>query len=109
MRSLSLSKGRNTRGGGASSTGRYGHFFPTDCPDQRLIVGGPWDAGGMTNPTLTDLAEAVTTALPIPAVDGLTDDDLLTAAQEAEALGRRVDALRVAIAGSIQYRSRTEV
>jgi len=62
----------------------------------------------MQNPTLTDLANAVPTALPVASVDGLRDADLLAAARDVEARGRCVDALRVAVAGSIAARSRTE-
>jgi hypothetical protein len=61
----------------------------------------------VTYPTLTDLADAVSTALPVPSVDGLNDEALLAAARDVEALARRVDALRISITGSIADRSRT--
>ncbi len=62
----------------------------------------------MTTPTLTDLAEAVPTALPIASLGGLTDDALLSAIRDIEALGRQVDVLRIAGAGEVAARSRTE-
>jgi len=62
----------------------------------------------MQNPTLADLADAVPTALPVASVDGLSDERLLAAVREIEALGRHVDALRIAAAGTIAARSRTE-
>jgi len=62
----------------------------------------------MQNPTLTDLADAVPTALPVVSVDGLSDEGLLAAVREIETLGRHVDALRIAAAGSLAARSRTE-
>jgi hypothetical protein len=52
----------------------------------------------MTNPPLTHLAEALSALLPVSAVIGLPDEDLLAAANDVEALGRTIDALRVSIA-----------
>jgi hypothetical protein len=62
----------------------------------------------MTSPALTDLAEAVPTALPVASLSGLTDDALLAVLRDIEALGRQVDALRIAGAGELAARSRTE-
>ncbi len=62
----------------------------------------------MNIPTLDDLAEAVPTALPVASLGGLSDDALLAATRQIEALGRYVDALRVTAAGEIAARSRTE-
>ncbi len=62
----------------------------------------------MNSPTLTDLAEAVPTALPVASVGGLNDNALLRAIREIEELGRHVDALRVVTAGKLAARSRTE-
>src|SRR3954452_16069383 len=63
----------------------------------------------MTNPVLTDLAEAVAAAPTVASVRGLTDERLLSAIRDVEALGRHIDALRVATAGELAARSRTEV
>ncbi len=62
----------------------------------------------MTSTTLTDLTDAVPTALPAASVGGLSDEQLLASTREIEALGRQVDALRVIVAGEIAARSRTE-
>jgi len=62
----------------------------------------------MTTLTLTDLAEAVPSALPAASLSGLGDERLLAAVRDIESLGRRVDALRVAAAGEVASRSRTE-
>jgi hypothetical protein len=56
---------------------------------------------------MTRLAEALSALLPVSAVDGLPDEDLLAAANDVEAPGRTIDALRVSVAGSIAARSRT--
>jgi hypothetical protein len=63
----------------------------------------------MQNPTLADLAEAVTTALPVRSMGGLSDEQLLASIRGIEAVGRVVDALRVASAGELASRSRTEL
>jgi hypothetical protein len=62
----------------------------------------------MTTPTLTNLVEAVPTALPATSVAGLSDEGLLATTREIEALGRYVDALRVTAAGEIAAPSLTE-
>ncbi|MFD3445132.1 DUF222 domain-containing protein [Microbacteriaceae bacterium 4G12] len=63
----------------------------------------------MNTPTLTDLADAVPTALPAVSVGRLSDEALLRAIRELEKLGRHIDALRVVTAGELAVRSRTEV
>src|SRR5215217_1291693 len=63
----------------------------------------------MTYPTMTDLVEAVSTALPVASVRGLTDENLLGTIRDVETLGRLIDALRVAAAGELAARSRTEI
>ncbi|WP_108252830.1 HNH endonuclease signature motif containing protein [Planctomonas deserti] len=59
--------------------------------------------------TLANLTEAVPTALPVASLGGLNDDALCAVSRQVEALGRLIDALRVATAGEIAARSRTEV
>src|SRR3712207_9219563 len=61
----------------------------------------------MQNPTLTDLVNAVPAALPGGSVRTLSDEALLGTIRDIEALGRQVDALRVAAAGELADRSRT--
>jgi Domain of unknown function (DUF222)/HNH endonuclease len=63
----------------------------------------------MTTPTLTHLAEAVSAAPTAASVRGLTDENLLSTIRDIETLGRQVDALRVAAAGELAARSRTEL
>jgi Domain of unknown function (DUF222)/HNH endonuclease len=63
----------------------------------------------MITPTLTDLADAVATAPTVASVRGLTDENLLGTIRDVEALGRHLDALRVAAAGELAARSRTEL
>ena len=67
-------------------------------------------AGTFTGITdvMAGIADAVADALPCDRVAGLADEDLLAATGAIEALGRRVDALRVTAAGEIADRSRKE-
>ncbi|MFD3444155.1 DUF222 domain-containing protein [Microbacteriaceae bacterium 4G12] len=62
----------------------------------------------MKRQTLADLAEAVPSALPVASLGGLNDEALLAAIRVIEAMGRQVDALRIAGAGELAARSRTE-
>ena len=62
----------------------------------------------MSNTALIDVARSITAALDGRPVSGIHDDALLALTRQVEALGRLVDALRVATAGEIAARSRTE-
>ncbi|WP_108250349.1 HNH endonuclease signature motif containing protein [Planctomonas deserti] len=62
----------------------------------------------MNSPTLAELTEAVSTAVPVASLCGLNDENLLALTRQIEALGRYADALRVTAAGEIAARSRTE-
>ncbi len=62
----------------------------------------------MSSPALLDLARSVTAALENRSVGASEDDSLLALTRQVEALGRSVDALRIAAAGEIAARSRTE-
>jgi hypothetical protein len=60
-------------------------------------------------PALQALADATAELVYPGGVAGLVDDDLLTVTAAVEALGRRVDALRVHCAGELAERSRREL
>ncbi|WP_150307283.1 HNH endonuclease signature motif containing protein [Planctomonas psychrotolerans] len=55
---------------------------------------------------LTGIADAITDTLPCDAVAGLDDVRLLAVVRAVEAVGRRVDALRVTVAAEVAERSR---
>ncbi|WP_150308151.1 hypothetical protein [Planctomonas psychrotolerans] len=59
-----------------------------------------------TAEALTGIADAITDTLPCDALAGLDDDRLLAVVRAVEAVGRRVDALRVTVAAEVAERSR---
>ncbi len=67
------------------------------------------DAAAGARLTLRMLANELEAALPVASVRGLSDDGVLTALAEVEAIGRRVDSLRVTLAGELAERSRSSL
>jgi hypothetical protein len=67
------------------------------------------DAAAGARLALRMLASELEETLPVASVRGLSDDDVLTALADVEAIGRRVDSLRVTLAGELAERSRSSL